>query len=471
MAIDNDELDRFFESPDFSISAISCDCNEAFGLQKEWDHYMDVDLLSQVTLISSKTSSMKYGFAKKRYLGLTRIRNTKTVTFPFFFLALAEAHFLLSDLHGCQDVLKELTAFVPQYADLIHLIEIVSKLLERDTICDDEYHNQPETAHVHTFSTPFACPTSADCASLQTLQLAWEGMKENEEDALLQFQRYACVSTNILEDVFCLEGQSWPCLIRRGFYVNSIDGISLLSKQKKKKVIIRILQNTQQSLVLLSQCLDDYSMFTEAFIKKIHSTILQDDNFVEEQCEDHEGDMYSVFMLIPSGRYRQVACVAGHQDGTEVTQFCRHSDISAEMNRYCELARAMLINDAIDVFMKVAWLQWALLRIHPFADGNGRVARIISSLPLCKLHLPPVAVSQANKMSYFNSLHTADRMNNLRPLANFLQESIEGAIMEIDQLPSVLELSTTCGDGKTRTRKVDELLSSSSDEESRVHHY
>ena len=466
MSIDNNELDSFFEFPDFSIKSISGDCGKALSFQREWNHYMDVELLSKTTLISSKASSMKYSFAKKRYLGLTKIRREQTVSFPFFFLALAEAHFLLSDMHGCLDALNEIAVIVKNNNDLRRLIGIVSNLLEREAIRDDEYHNQSQASNLYTFSTPFECPViHTDTTLLETLQSAWKEMEVRDEGALLQFQRYACISSNILEDVFSLEGQSWPRLIRRGFYVNSIDGISLLSKQKKKKVIIQILKNTLQSLELLSACLDDYSMFTEDFVKRIHSTILQNDNFVEEQCEDYEGDMYSMFMLIPSGRYRQMACVATHKDDSEVTQFCRHSEISAQMNRYCALARGMLNNTDINVFVKVAWMQWAFLRIHPFADGNGRVARIISSLPLCKLHLPPVAVSQGNKGAYFESLHIADRENNLLPLASFLRESIMCAMTEITEMPRALELRTTCGAGKTRTRKGDELSSSSSDEE------
>jgi fido (protein-threonine AMPylation protein) len=466
MSIDNrDELDRFFEFPDFSIADISCDCGhsvEASGVLTEWNDYMDVDLFTKETLISAlKGSAVKYIIAKRRYLGLTKIKKTNTVTFPFFFQALAEAHFLLSDLHGCLDVLHELTDIVPDNGSLKHLIDVVSKLLEREAICDDEFHNQSQTDLLNCFSAPFECPVIAeDCSSLQTLQSEWERMENRENDALLQFQRYACVSSNILEGVFSLEGQSWPRLIRRGFHADSIDGISELSKQKKKKVIIRILQNTQQSLLLLSQCLEnDYSLFTPDFIKRVHSTILQDDNFEEEQCEDHRGDVYTMFVLIPTGRYRQMACIAAHQGNTEVTQFCHHTEIGAEMIRYCNLARHVLGNDAIDVFIKVAWLQWAFLRIHPFADGNGRVARIISSLPLCELKLPPVAVSQTNKATYFDCLHIADREKNLLPLATFLRESIMAAIQEINDLPAAGELGTSCGDGKTRTRKGDEFLS------------
>lgn len=129
MSIDNNELDSFFKFPDFSIKSISGDCGKALSSQREWNHYMDVELLSKTTLISSKASSMKYSFAKKRYLGLTKITREQTVSFPFFFLALAEAHFLLSDMHGCLDALNELAVIVKNNYELRRLIGIVVKFV------------------------------------------------------------------------------------------------------------------------------------------------------------------------------------------------------------------------------------------------------------------------------------------------------------------------------------------------------
>lgn len=103
-----------------------------------------------------------------------------------------------------------------------------------------------------------------------------------------------------------------------------------------------------------------------------------------------------------------------HKGDREVTQFCQHSEIGKEMDRCCDL----------DVIAKGAWLQWAFLRIHPFADGNGRVARLISSMPLCELGLPPVAVKHTNKAEYLEYLRLAHRENKAVPLAAFVREAI-----------------------------------------------
>jgi fido (protein-threonine AMPylation protein) len=468
---DDADLDAFFACPDFSVSTVSQECLEGDDdIQKTWNSCMDIKIFGKLTMLA-RMEEARYGLAKQRFIGLTRMREKYDIKWPYFFLALAEVHFLLSDLHGCRDLLDELNIVLHGNEEVIQLINKVSLLLVRDALEDDQFHLQSEAkeagARVATFSSPQECPIIAtDSSALDIVFNAWQTMQQNEEDALVQFQRYACITSNILEGVFSLEGQSWPRLVRRGFFMNSIDGISLTSKQRKKRVIIQILKNTLESLGLLSKCLDDFTVFSPRFVKEIHCNMLKHDCFHEEELEDFNGRPYSLVMLIPAGRYRQVACVTEHEEGMEITQYCNHSDISDEMTRYCTLAREVLCNEEIDVFMKVAWLQWAFLRIHPFADGNGRVARIISSIPLCKLKLPPVAVTQANKKEYFQSLHIADTENNLNPLALFLRESIEKAMREISDLPHAADLGTDSDAGKTKTRRG-EAISSSSDEDSK----
>ena len=94
------------------------------------------------------------------------------------------------------------------------------------------------------------------------------------------------------------------------------------------------------------------------------------------------------------------------------------------MANFCEKVQELLRDENIDPFLKAAWIQWAFLRIHPFEDGNGRVSRIVSSLPLYKIHMPPIVVKTEKKPDYFAALHAADRESNIMPLRNFLLASL-----------------------------------------------
>jgi hypothetical protein len=58
--------------------------------------------------------------------------------------------------------------------------------------------------------------------------------------------------------------------------------------------------------------------------------------------------------------------------------------------------------------VQAAWLHHRFTQIHPFQDGNGRVARAIASLVLVKDGLFPLVVTRDDKPSYLSALEAAD---------------------------------------------------------------
>jgi Fic family protein len=267
----------------------------------------------------------------------------------------------------------------------------------------------------------------------------------------------------MLENVFELEDSSWRKLIRTGFFINSIEGISLTSRKKKKEAIIQVLTNTENALSLINRCLDDYSQFTPEFLKKLHHTLLHDDWFEEEVVVS--GDLFgdgTVIRLVTVGKFRKKACYTFHyedeQENTlpEVTQFCHFSLIEEEMHNFCRSVQEILAVES-DPFTKAAWIQWSFLRIHPFEDGNGRVSRIISSIPLYQLFLPPIVVKNENKKNYFQALKHADIEGDLTLLRTFLKNSLLDGMEEIKNLP----VNTTGGAKKPeRKRRIPGLTNS-----------
>ncbi len=70
-----------------------------------------------------------------------------------------------------------------------------------------------------------------------------------------------------------------------------------------------------------------------------------------------------------------------------------------EFNR--KLCSATSATKAVNVY---AWTHLSFVRIHPFFDGNGRIARLIANLPLLKCGYPPLLISLARRAEYIDLL-------------------------------------------------------------------
>ena len=71
-----------------------------------------------------------------------------------------------------------------------------------------------------------------------------------------------------------------------------------------------------------------------------------------------------------------------------------------------------------------AWLLHRFVQIHPFVDGNGRVARLIMNLTLLRHGYPIAILTKADRKKYLRSLERADA-GDLKPLVSFVAGSVE----------------------------------------------
>lgn len=61
--------------------------------------------------------------------------------------------------------------------------------------------------------------------------------------------------------------------------------------------------------------------------------------------------------------------------------------------------------------------------IHPFADGNGRVGRILLNNILLKHNLPPINIELKNRFEYYKTLQAYEKEHDIKPTLNlFLKE-------------------------------------------------
>jgi Fic family protein len=69
-----------------------------------------------------------------------------------------------------------------------------------------------------------------------------------------------------------------------------------------------------------------------------------------------------------------------------------------------------------------------LTAIHPFGDGNGRTARLLTNLILIRGGYPPVAVRPEDRITYLDALERGSLAADLRPLQLFLHERLDATL-------------------------------------------
>ncbi|MBU4086656.1 MAG: Fic family protein [Nanoarchaeota archaeon] len=71
--------------------------------------------------------------------------------------------------------------------------------------------------------------------------------------------------------------------------------------------------------------------------------------------------------------------------------------------------------------------------IHPFADGNGRIGRIILNNILIKHNLPPINIELRNRLEYYNTLQEYEKSKNIRPTIEFLLKEYRATKKELNK--------------------------------------
>ena len=89
-----------------------------------------------------------------------------------------------------------------------------------------------------------------------------------------------------------------------------------------------------------------------------------------------------------------------------VIEFSDHWKIPEIMERWLQMLNAeiRLPKEPEDILKSYARLHVSLASIHPFYDGNGRIARLISNLPCLKAGYPPIIIDKEKRFDYIRIL-------------------------------------------------------------------
>jgi hypothetical protein len=93
-----------------------------------------------------------------------------------------------------------------------------------------------------------------------------------------------------------------------------------------------------------------------------------------------------------------------------------------------------------DPIIVAAWFHHRFTQIHPYQDGNGRVARALTTLILLRAELLPLLIDRDLRVEYITALEEADA-HNLTPLASLFARLERTAIMQALSVDADKEVS------------------------------
>jgi Fic family protein len=78
-----------------------------------------------------------------------------------------------------------------------------------------------------------------------------------------------------------------------------------------------------------------------------------------------------------------------------------------------------------DILKVAAYFHARFEYIHPFADGNGRVGRVLLNYYLMINNYPPLIIHDDDKAAYYEALAAYDNNEELKPMELFLKQQTE----------------------------------------------
>lgn len=243
---------------------------------------------------------------------------------------------------------------------------------------------------------------------LRGLALLWVQQKDKLDGPSLKeftdrLKRQFSIETGILENLYSLDRGVTDTLIQQGLHASLIPD----SQRNSGNQVALILQDHQSSMDGIYDFVGTTRKLSTGYIKELHALLTRHQTHVEGR--NQYGQIQRMELL--RGEFKQLPNNPTRQDGI-VHLYCPPEHVGSEMDRLIEL-----YHQYENVYPEVvaAWLHHRFTQIHPFQDGNGRVARCLANLVLIKAGWLPLAILRDQRIDYIEALEQADE-GNLAPL-------------------------------------------------------
>lgn len=205
---------------------------------------------------------------------------------------------------------------------------------------------------------------------------------------------------------------------------------NILPKNRSIKDILEI----KNHFLILSKIFDNINFpITEISIKDLHKDLMEDSKQWDYESFYSPGKykFRENYSLRPSGNY---------------FKFANPDDVPKLMKNLMEQINHFSLNKDKSILennpLYISTLFHAkFTEIHPFDDGNGRIARLISNMIIMKEEYPPIIIKEEQREIYLETLYKSTDQKDLLPLFNYFSEClIESINNKIDYFKKEIDI-------------------------------
>jgi Fic family protein len=253
-----------------------------------------------------------------------------------------------------------------------------------------------------------ALDKSINLSDLRPLEESWRQfkiqLKESNEAGLRQFNerliRSLSIETGILERIYDLDRGTTEALILKGFVEDLVQRESTNIEPSR---LIDILRDQEAAIYLVQDLVSNARPFTRGVLLELHALLTR------HQATTLAVDQFGTRMEVPlrKGAFKEFPNNPERPDGT-IHEYCPPEQVASEVDN---LVSWFAASSSEDPLLVATWLHHRFTQIHPFQDGNGRVARVLTTMVMLNAGLLPLVLDRDRRSEYIGALEQADNQS------------------------------------------------------------
>ena len=232
------------------------------------------------------------------------------------------------------------------------------------------------------------------------------------------------IETGVIERLYTIDRGVTETLVAFG-----LDALESFHQQGKlAQDVGSLIKDQRAALEFVFEFISQKRDLSDSYIKELHQLLTRNQDSTEAVDQfDHR-----LQVQLRKGAWKGLPNNPTRPDGRP-HEYCPPIFVQDEIDQLLSWHRAH-VESEVPTDVEAAWLHHRFTQIHPFQDGNGRVARALATMVFLRADSLPLVIRDADhRDTYLNALEAADG-GDLSPLVTLfahIQQQDIGAAIEI----------------------------------------